>query len=183
MKGMILITNNFEDVEAIATVDVLRRAGLEVDYVSIDDDLEKHTQSYLPIKCDRIISNINLNSYDFLIIPGGKAVMSDLRDREDVENIIHDFAKRDKLVATICAAPYLVLKLGYLDGGKFTCYPGCDLGLTGAKKVNKGVVRYKNFITGKAMAYSIDFALEIVDYLLGKKEKEVVESSIHGIIK
>ena len=68
MKGMILITNNFEDVEAIATVDVLRRAGLEVDYVSIDDDLEKHTQSYLPIKCDRIIDSkiINYNQMGFL---------------------------------------------------------------------------------------------------------------------
>lgn len=182
MKGLILITNNFEDVEAIATVDVLRRARIEIDYVSLNDTLENKTQSGLNIKCDKLISNVALESYDFLVIPGGKAVMTELVDRSEITKIINYFASSNKLIASICAAPFLVGRLGYFEGGKYTCFPGCNKGVEKGKRVDKPVVRYKNFITAKSMAYSIDFALEIIDYLLGKAIKNQIDLSVHGEI-
>ena len=151
MKGLILITNYFEDVEAICTVDILRRARLVCDYVSLNNSLENFTQSNLLIKCDKLIKDIKLDDYDFLIIPGGRAVMNDLKNRREVDEIINLFARENKLVASICAAPYLVGRLGYFDGGTYTCFPGCNEGIEKGKLVNKGVVVYKNFITSKAM--------------------------------
>ena len=183
MKGLILITNNFEDVEAIATVDVLRRAKIDIDYVSINDELEAHTQSNLYIKCDKLLKDINLGSYDFLVIPGGKAVMSELKNRKEIPSIINHFASSGKLVASICAAPYLVGRMGFFEKGKYTCFPGCNEGVTEGKRVDKGVVRFNNFITAKSMAYSIDFALEIIEYLLGKAIRNQIDLSVHGDIR
>ena len=180
MKGIILITNFFEDVEAIATVDVLRRAKIESDYVSLNETLEAKTQSNLPIKCDILISEADLSKYDFLVIPGGKAVMTDLKNRTEVNSIITNFAMRGKLIASICAAPYLVGRLGYFEGGKYTCFPGCNEGIEKGKRVDKGVVVYKNFISAKSMAYSIDFALEIIEYLLGSNVRKQIDRSVHG---
>ena len=180
MKGIILITNYFEDVEAICTVDILRRANLKIDYVSLNDTLDNLTQSGLQIKCDKLIKDIDLDSYDFLVIPGGKAVMSDLKKRDKVSKIIDSFALKNKLVAAICAAPYLVGRLGYYDGGTYTCFPGCNEGIEKGKLVNKGVVVYKNFISAKAMGYSVDFGLAIIEYLLGKDVRKQIDKSIHG---
>lgn len=180
MKGLILITNYFEDVEAICTVDILRRAGLICDYVSLNSSLDNFTQSNLLIKCDKLIKDVKLDDYDFLIIPGGKAVMNDLKNRREVSEIINCFAKKNKLVASICAAPYLVGRLGYFDGGTYTCFPGCNEGIEKGKLVNKGVVVYKNFVTSKAMGYSVDFSLAIIEYLLGKDVRKQIDKSIHG---
>ena len=180
MKGLILITNYFEDVEAICTVDILRRARLVCDYVSLNNSLENFTQSNLLIKCDKLIKDIKLDDYDFLIIPGGRAVMNDLKNRREVDEIINLFARENKLVASICAAPYLVGRLGYFDGGTYTCFPGCNEGIEKGKLVNKGVVVYKNFITSKAMGYSVDFSLAIIEYLLGKDVRKQIDKSIHG---
>lgn len=180
MKGLILITNYFEDVEAICTVDILRRARLICDYVSLNNSLENFTQSNLLIKCDKLIKDVKLDDYEFLIIPGGRAVMNDLKNRREVDEIINHFARENKLVASICAAPYLVGRLGYFDGGTYTCFPGCNEGIEKGKLVNKGVVVYKNFITSKAMGYSVDFSLAIIEYLLGKDVRKQIDKSIHG---
>lgn len=180
MKGLILITNYFEDVEAICTVDILRRARLVCDYVSLNNSLENFTQSNLLIKCDKLIKDVKLDDYDFLIIPGGRAVMNDLKNRREVNEIINHFARENKLVASICAAPYLVGRLGYFEGGTYTCFPGCNEGIEKGKLVNKGVVVYKNFITSKAMGYSVDFSLAIIEYLLGKDVRKQIDKSIHG---
>ena len=180
MKGIILITNFFEDVEAIATVDVLRRAKIDIEYASLNETLDAKTQSNLQIKCDKLLSEVDINKYDFLVIPGGRAVMSDLKNRSMVNTIITAFASQEKLVASICAAPYLVGRLGYFEGGKYTCFPGCNEGVEKGKRVDKGVVVYKNFITAKSMAYSIDFALEIIEYLLGSNVRKQIDRSVHG---
>ena len=175
-KGMILLNNGFEDVEAIATIDVLRRAKIELDLVSLDDTNIK-TQSGINLHSEKLLNDVNVNSYDFLIIPGGMAVFKYLHKRNEVSDLINKFAKKEKLVATICAAPSLVGKLGYFKDKKFTCFPGCEEGIVG-KYTGRGIEVAGSFITGKSMAYTIEFALEIVKYLLGKEKAKEVENSI-----
>ena len=177
-KGLILLNNGFEDVEAIATIDVLRRAKIDLDLFSLDDT-NLLTQSQIKLHSEKLYKDLNLKDYDFLVIPGGGAVLKYLNKRNEVSDIINDFVKRDKLVAAICAAPLLVGKLGYFKGKKFTCFPGCEEGIDGIY-TGHGVEVTDKFITAKSMAYTIDFALEIVVFLLGKDYKKQVEKSIYA---
>lgn len=179
-KGIILITDCFEDTEAIATVDVLKRAEIDIDFISLKNVKEVTTQYNLKVISDKTIDEIDVKKYDFLVIPGGRAVMRELVNREDVKDIIHHFAKGDKLVATICAAPLLLGELGYLVEKNYTCFPGCEKKILGGKKKDVGVVVDGNIITAKSMAYSIEFALSIIEYLLGKDKKKEIKKNIYG---
>ena len=177
-KGLILLNNGFEDVEAIATIDVLRRAGVGLDLVSLDDTMIT-TQTGISLKSEKLLKDVKIDDYDFLVIPGGQAVFKYLHKRNEVSKLIDKFAKSGKLIATICAAPSLVGKLGLFKDKKFTCFPGCEEGIVG-KYTGKPVEVVGNFITAKSMAYTIDFALEIVKYLCGKEKAKSVENSIYA---
>ena len=193
MKGLILLASGFEDTEAIATIDILRRAKINIDLCSVNNEEEILTQNKMVIKPDTnsllfekmvikpelFIKNINYKEYDFLVIPGGKAVSKTLINLSDVNEMIHYFNNEHKLIAAICAAPMLLGKAGILKGRKYTCFPGCEKGIEGVY-TKKGVVVTGNIITGKSMAYTIDFALQIVKYLLGPSSYKTVKNAIFG---
>lgn len=179
MKGIILLASGFEDTEAITTIDVLRRAGLEIDMVSVNNEEILLTQSELYVKPEKLIKDIDYTIYDFLIIPGGKAVSKTLINLNIVDEVIKEYNEKGKLIACICAAPMLLGKNDLLKGKKFTCFPSCELGIDGIY-TKKGVVTTGNYITGKSMAYTIPFALEIVKYLLGKEKSKQVSNSVFG---
>lgn len=181
MKGLIILANGFEDVEAIATIDVLRRSKLTVDMVTVNNTLDVLTQSNILLKAEKMLKDVNKKEYDFLIIPGGKAVRLVLNNHEELAKWITDFVDNKKLVAAICAAPSLVGKLGYFDNIPFTCFPGFHSTSTGGiYHQEKGVIRVDNFITAKSMGYSIEFALEIIDYLQGAEQRNDTYKNIFG---
>ena len=182
MRGIMILSNYFEDTEALTTLDVLRRANLEVDTVSVVDGKMITTQSKVVIYSDKHISEIDYTDYDFLIVPGGKAVFQTLDKLEIVDDIITHFVTSNKLTSFICAAPHLPGKLGFLKDKSYTCFPGCnDEVVGGTYQKEKSLVVDGNIITCRSMAYSIDFALEIIDNLLGKNQKERVKRSIQGL--
>ena len=178
-KGLVLFTHGFEDTEGIGTIDVLLRAGLNLDIVSVTNEHEIITQCQNKLVLDKCLNDCNLDDYDFLFIHGGGAVKRSLVNNQAVYNTITKFAGSGKLVCTICAAPMLVGKLGLFENRKFTCFPGCEEGIVG-KYTKEGVQVSDNFITGKSMAYSIDFGLDIVKYLLGKEKYSEVKRSIYA---
>lgn len=179
MKGLIILVNNFEDVEALATVDVLRRSGIIIDTTSLDNK-DIITQSNNKISVDYLLSEVNLNEYDFLILPGGKAVFNILDKDKRIDDLVDYFYVNKKLICAICAAPRLIAKRGYFDNLKFTIFPGCLETEVLGKQVSKGVVVEDYFITAKSMYYSIEFALEIIKKLQGKDQKKKIESQIKG---
>ena len=179
MKGLIILVNNFEDVEALATVDVLRRSGIIIDTTSLDNK-DIITQSNNKITVDYLLSEVNLNEYDFLILPGGKAVFNILDKDKRIDDLVDYFYVNKKLICAICAAPRLIAKRGYFDNLKFTIFPGCLETEVLGKQVSKGVVVEDYFITAKSMYYSIEFALEIIKKLQGKDQKKKIENQIKG---
>ena len=179
MKGLIILVNNFEDVEALATVDVLRRSGIIIDTTSLDNK-DIITQSNNKISVDYLLSEVNLNEYDFLILPGGKAVFNILDKDKRIDDLVDYFYVNKKLICAICAAPRLIAKRGYFDNLKFTIFPGCLETEVLGKQVSKGVVVEDYFITAKSMYYSIEFALEIIKKLQGKDQKKKIENQIKG---
>ena len=181
MRGLVILGDGFEDTEAIATIDILRRAKLELDLVAVGDSLEILTQSGMTVKADMLISEIKVENYNFIVIPGGKAVYNVLDNNLALSDIILDFADKDKLIAAICAGPSQVGKLGLYEGKNYTCFPSTEMVISNGKyQPSNGVVVSDNYITAKAMGYSIDFALSIVEYLLGKDASDKVRKSING---
>ena len=166
MKGIILLANYFEDVEALITIDMLRRAKITVDLVSMNDTLEVITQSNIKIKADKIVNEINPKDYDFLIIPGGKATFLTHHNSSVTTSIVKSFMDQHKLVATICAAPSILGRLGYLDNLPFTCFPSCEKYMPkGIYQPNEDVVVANNIITSKAAGTTFNFAKAIIKYL------------------
>lgn len=181
MKGLILFADGFEDTEAICTIDILKRCGLKIVSATPNQSLEVKTQYGLVIKADILFNEVKERDYDFLVIPGGGAIINVWDKHEGVSGLIQDFINHDKLVAAICAAPALIGKIGGFDGHSFTCFPGFEEYATAGKhKGNCNIVASGNFITAKAMHYTVDFALKIVEKLLGPKKSKEVLAKIKG---
>ena len=117
MKGLIILVNGFEDVEALATIDVLRRSGIIIDTTSLDNK-DIITQSNNKIQANYLLNEINTQEYDFLIIPGGKAVFNILDNDNRIDQLIDEFYNNNKLICAICAAPRLIAKRGYFKNLK-----------------------------------------------------------------
>ena len=176
MKGIILLANNFEDAEAIVTIDLLKRAGILVDTVSMYDNYLVKSKYGLNITCDKLIKDVKETDYDFLIIPGGAAVMFHL-ENDDTLNTVKAFENSKKLIASICAAPSILGKLGLLDNEEFVCFPSFETYMPkGIYKEDKKAVTCNNHITSKAAGTVFNFAYEIIKYLISEqKAKQVFE--------
>ena len=180
MKGIILLASGFEDTEAITTIDILKRAGLEIDLCAVNNEKEITTQYNLKIKPELLIKKVDYTKYDFLVIPGGKAVFNTLSKLDIINDIIKHFNDSGKLIAAICAAPMLLGRNGLFTNKPFTCFPSCEVGIEGIY-TGEGVTCKDNYITGKSMAYTIEFALKIVEYLKGKEESEKIRKAVFGM--
>ena len=182
MKGLMIFTNYFEDVEGIATVDILRRANIDLDCVSLHDNKQVLTAHQNKMLFDKSLNEVDYYNYDFLVIPGGPAVFKELHQDKLVEKIIKHYCDNKKLVCAICAAPSLIGKHGYFDNQEYTVFPGCEGPITKGIKTDKPVVVLDNFILAKSMYYANDFALEIVRRIKGDDVYNQISNSIKGII-
>lgn len=178
-KGLIILADGFEDVEALSTIDILRRSSIVIDTVSLYDKVVM-TQSKNKIIVDYLLEDIDTINYDFLIIPGGKAVFNVLDNNKQIDELIEKFYNEKKLICAICAAPRLIVKKGYLNNKKFTIFPNCLDDDGGGIQVDQGVVVEENIITAKAMYYSIDFALAIIEKLQGIEQMIKISNQIQG---
>lgn len=174
MKGLLLLADYFEDTEALTTLDLLRRANLSVDTVSIKDDINLTTQSNVKMQADKALKDVSLKDYNFLIIPGGKAVMMTHLSSSTTEKIVKDFNDRNCLIACICAAPSILGKMGLLKNEAFTCFPGFEKYIEGKHKPKEKVVVSNHYITSKAMGTSFEFSYEIIKYLIDEKTAKTV---------
>lgn len=180
MKGLILLANHFEDTEAIVTIDLIRRAGIELDLVSISQSLDLTTQYNLKIKAEKMIDEVCVDDYDYLIIPGGKAVFETHHSSKITKEVVDKFYHQQKLIATICAAPSILGQYGYLDNIPFTCFPSCEDKMPNGKYLKEqGVVVYENLITSKAAGATFEFAYEIIKYLKGEEIAKKVINSVY----
>lgn len=182
MKYLMLFADNFEDVEAIATLDVLKRGGEDITCASIMGRLNVQTKCGNILTVDSLIEDvIDLKSYDCLIIPGGPGSFRIMPNVPIVTELIHTFVKNDKVVASICAAPHLVGKLGYFKDRLYTVHPGFEGEIIGGTYLrDKGVVVDGKFITAKSMYYSIEFGLAIYEFFHGYEKKEALRKACQG---
>ena len=165
MKVLIIYAPGFEDVEALATRDVLVRAGFEVVDAKINDDEQLVISSHkVALYGFKSLKNINVSEFDAVIIPGGSRGVNNLLNNEATINIVREAYRSGKYVCAICAGPMVLDKAGILEGSRFTCYPGCEVGLKGIYTGNEVEVAGK-IITARSMMYSIPFGLKIIELL------------------
>lgn len=181
MKVMVFLAEGFEEVEALTVVDYLRRMDIEVDMVSISEDEKVEGAHGIEVIGNKLINDVNLNEYDGVVMPGGLPGAANLAENDQVIDIVRDFHKEEKLIAAICAGPVVLQKAGIIDGKDFTCFPGFEGNISDGNYVEKNTVRDGNIITGKGPALAINFALEIVDYLLGEEKKEDLKKDILSV--
>lgn len=180
MHGLLLLADGFEDTEALTTRDVLIRSGMKITNACIANDTLVTSSHGISFSIGNVLlKDLNFDDYDFLILPGGGRGTQNLLSSELVANTVHHFMKANKFVCAICAAPMVLAKLGYLHNKEFTCYRGCEEGLNGNFTGEK-VVRVGNIITGRSMFASVDFALEIIEALQGKAQREKIFDQING---
>jgi 4-methyl-5(b-hydroxyethyl)-thiazole monophosphate biosynthesis len=171
-KCAIFLANGFEDTEAVATCDVLRRAkNLKpgsfpvVEYVSLNASLEVTGRWGTKLTADRTFSDFNFSDYDALILPGGTDGVAAMMENTVLLDGIKAHAAGGKTVAAICAAPQILGKLGLVDNKDVTFYPGCDQYLDKAiKRPTAAAIEDGNIITGSSIGGALMFGLQIVDH-------------------
>ncbi len=166
-KVALIITDGFEEIEAITIVDVLRRATIGVDVLGIND-LQVTGARGVTITADDIFNYYTAKDYDGIVFAGGMENARELSQTNDVMRLIKDYYVNEKLVAGICASPAMVIsKVGILTGKRVTCYPAEQLiaMLDGAEYIDSPVVVDGNIITSQSPATAMEFALEIAKYL------------------
>ncbi|MDR0939131.1 MAG: DJ-1/PfpI family protein [Mediterranea sp.] len=169
--------DGFEEIEALTAVDTLRRAGLNVEIVSVTPNEIVVGAHDVSILCDVNFENRDFYDAELLLLPGGMPGAATLGEHEGLRKLLLGFAAKEKPIAAICAAPMVLGKLGLLKGKKATCYPGFEQYLEGAECVNEHVARDGNIITGMGPGAAMEFALAVVDMLVGKeKVDELVEA-------
>lgn len=180
-KAAVFIADGSEEVEAITPVDLLRRAKVDVDVVSVMPELEITASRNVKITADKLISEIDFDEYDLLVLPGGIRGTSNLNANEELKKQIVRFNDQGKGIAAICAAPSIFACLGLLNGKTSTCNPGFwdELRAGGANVIEDSkVVVNGNIITSQAMGTSVDFGLALVGFLCGEEEKEALKANV-----
>lgn len=113
-KYMIILTDTFEEVEALTQVDFLRRADIKIDMISITGKLQVTSNRGITVIADDLIENINLKEYVGIIIPGGLPAAFDIRDDKRVLDIVKKFNDEKKLISAICAGPSVLASAGII---------------------------------------------------------------------
>jgi 4-methyl-5(b-hydroxyethyl)-thiazole monophosphate biosynthesis len=179
LKVAVCAADGSEEVETLTVVDVLRRAGIEVDLISSQNRGKFKSSHNIEIVTDKNIRDVEFKEYDAMVIPGGLKGVENLGNNVPVINALQDMNEAGKVVAAICAGPTVLGKAGILHGVNATVYPGMDKELNGALYEDKTVICDGNKITGRSMASSIEFALCIVEKLL---DKATADSIAKGIV-
>ncbi len=174
----VFLADGFEEIEALAPVDFLRRAGIEVNIVGVTGDVCIGAHG-IEVKTDVSLSGIALDdNLQGVILPGGMPGADNLDKSPEVHNAIDYCIENRKIVCAICAAPFVLGKKGLLNGKKATCFPGFEEYLEGADVLSEGVVRDGNIITARGAGVAWEFGAEIAAQIVGKEKSEGILGAI-----
>lgn len=170
-KAAIFLATGFEETEAVTVIDLLRRGEIQVDVLSITEELQVKGANGIIVSADALITQAPLDTYDMLILPGGMPGTLHLKQCDLLVETLKRYAEQEKWLAAICAAPTVFGDLGLLeDGIRVTCYPEFkeQLAESGALVNPDDVAKDGKFITSRSIGTVIPFALELVENLKGR---------------
>jgi protein deglycase len=172
---LVPIADGSEELEAVAIIDVLRRAGATVTVASVEETLEITASRRVRLIADAFINKCVEIDYDLIVLPGGIPGAEHLRDSAALTRILKRQKDAGRLYAAICASPAVVFAAhGLLDGRRATCHPGFAERMPQPSDRNSRVVVDGNLITSQGPGTAIEFALTLVEALFGKEKREQV---------
>jgi len=172
------LADGFEETEALAPVDILRRAGVTVKIVGVGGDLVRGSHNIF-VHTDMRISNCEHGrDLQGIILPGGMPGVKHLDCDEDLHEMIRYCEKKGLLICAICAAPSILGRMGVLKGRKATCFPGFEDALMGAEVSTDKVVVDGNIITAKGAGCALDFGFAIAAAACGEEKAEAIASAM-----
>lgn len=172
-KVLVPLAKGFEDIEAVAIVDVLRRGGVEVVMASMSAAREVESSHGIVMSAEALFSEVGDDDYDAIVLPGGGEGTDNLKNSDALLRRLVRQREEGQLLAAICAAPTVFQEAGLLDPSQFvTCYPTCQMQVD-CNWVNEPVVEHDGIITGQAPGSAIIFALVVLktltDEVIAKK--------------
>lgn len=178
-KTAVFLADGFEEIEALTVTDLLRREHIETLLVSVSGEKIAKGSHGINVETDTAIGDLDFDSLDMLILPGGKLGTDNLLACKLLEEKIKEFKQEGKYLAAICAAPSVLGLHGVLNGVKACCYPGFEDKLLGAEIVtDKPAVTDGTIITGRGMGCSLEFGLAVVEVLKGREEAVKLSAGI-----
>ena len=174
----LLLGTGFEEMEAIAPIDLMRRADIQVLTVGVTGKTVYGSHN-IGVEADILIDEMDLTDMDMIVLPGGLGGVASTRASRSAMEAL-DFAwKNGKFVAAICAGPTVLADLGITDGKHATCYPGCEDGMGSAlMEPDAAVIRDGKLITGASAGCAIPFGLELIRALKGDEIANKVKNQI-----
>jgi 4-methyl-5(b-hydroxyethyl)-thiazole monophosphate biosynthesis len=170
-KAALFLIGGFEETEALCTVDILRRADVDVTTVSLGEGKKLVGRSKITVEADAMFDDVKNKTFDMLIIPGGTVAYT---EHEGLLSMVADQHKKGRKLAAICAAPAVFGKLGLLKGKKALIFPGMEDWIEGSLHSGGIVETDGNITTSKGPGTTIYFALRLVEELVGHKTAELV---------
>lgn len=173
-----LLGTGFEETEAIAPLDLLRRAGVEIMTVGVNGKTVYGSHG-IGIEADIELHEMDLTNMEMIVLPGGMGGVTSIRASKEAMEALKFGWDNGKYVAAICAGPTVLADLGITDGRKATCYPGCESGMGSAEMVpNAACVTDGRLITGTSAGCAIPFGLALVKALKGAETAEKIADQI-----
>lgn len=177
----VFLADGFEEIEGLTVVDILRRAGVDTEMVSVTEERMVTGSHKIPIRADVCFKDADFSETELLVLPGGMPGTLNLGACKELTKLLLKFHESGKKVAAICAAPSVLGDLGILKGKKAACYPGFESRLTGAEVVFDRVAQDGNVTTSRGMGTAIPFALSLVAQLVSEeKALELKDGIIYG---
>lgn len=179
----ILVANGYECAEALVTLDLLHRAGIDARLTGLDCG-EVISANGVAVKASQVLSEMGAEAFlkdlDMLVLAGGMENVTNLRNAPAARDVVARVAAAGKPVAAICAAPLILADLGLSDGKNVVCYPGleADMGAANVQVGSKVVIDGK-LITGQGPGAVFDFALKLIQVLKGEETMRMVQDEIH----
>lgn len=166
----VFLANGFEEIEALAPVDFLLRAGVEVKTVGVSGKFCRGAHG-INVEADILPEDVELNeNLQGIILPGGMPGAENLNNSEDVQRAIDYCAENQKIIGAICAAPFILGRKGLLKGKNATCFPGFEDELLGANLVEAGVVIAETIVTAKGAGVAWEFGAAFCSGITGEEK-------------
>ena len=156
-KALLILADGFEEIEALGTVDILRRLGVEVVTASVSGESVTGAHN-IQLKADSILEKVVTDHFDAVILPGGMPGAANLDADANVSTVLQLASRRGAVIAAICAAPFVLAKRGLLNGKIFTMYPGFEAELGTLSYTANLSERDGNIVTGKGPGAAFAFA-------------------------
>lgn len=172
---LVPVADGTEDLEAVAIIDVLRRADAKVTVASVTGSRQLTFSRGLVVTADALLENCMTHEYDLVVLPGGIPGAENLRDSADLIKLLKRQRETNQLYGAICASPAVILEHhGLLEGRQATCHPAFVEQLTNKESAASRVVVDENCITSQGAGTAVEFSLALVEQLFGKEKRDDV---------